>query len=76
VIPVTRFQELKYFETRPSTDRCASDDLSYLLLRVMKREAEEFAKYGMTESMMARRDHDDLSGGPSTLPRFDIFFSK
>ena len=29
LIPVSRFQELKYFETRPLTDRCAYDGPSY-----------------------------------------------
>ena len=41
VIPVLRFQELKYFETRPSTDRCAYDGLSHLPSREMKKAAEE-----------------------------------
>ena len=41
VIPVPRFQELKYFETRPSTDRCAYDDPSHLPSRGMKKAAEE-----------------------------------
>ena len=58
-------------ERKPSTDRSAWNGLSYLLLRAMKRAAEEFVKYGMTEAMMARRDQDDLSRGPSTQPRFD-----
>ena len=31
-------------ERRPSTNRCASDDPSYLPSRVMKREAEEIAE--------------------------------
>ncbi|TMX03996.1 hypothetical protein EJD97_012378, partial [Solanum chilense] len=31
-------------ERRPSTDRCACDDLSYLRSRVMKRAAEEIAQ--------------------------------
>ena len=44
VILVPRFQELKYFETRPSTDRCAYDGPSYLPSRVMKRAAEEIAQ--------------------------------
>ena len=42
VIPVPRFQELKYFEMRPSTDRYAYDGPSHLLLRGMKKAAEEF----------------------------------
>ena len=41
VIPVPRFQELKYFETRPSTDRCAYDGPSHLPSRGMKIAAEE-----------------------------------
>ena len=41
VIPVPRFQELKYFEMRPSTDRCAYDGPSHLPSRGMKKEAEE-----------------------------------
>ena len=41
VIPVPRFQELKYFETRPSTDRCAYDGPSHLPSRGMKKAAEE-----------------------------------
>ncbi|TMW90497.1 hypothetical protein EJD97_015621, partial [Solanum chilense] len=54
VIPVPLFQELKYFGTRPSTDRCAYDGPSYLPSRVMKRAAEEIAQYGKTESMTVR----------------------
>ena len=42
---------------------------------VMKRAAEEFVKYGMTEAMTARRDHDYASRGPSTQPRFDRFLA-
>jgi len=44
VIPVPKFQELKSFETRPSTDRCAYDGPSHLPLRGMKRAAEENAQ--------------------------------
>ena len=44
VIPVPRFQELKCFGTRPSTDRCADDGPSYLPSRGMKRAAEENAQ--------------------------------
>ena len=43
VIPVPRFQELKYFETRPSMDRCAYDGPSHLPSRGMKKAAEEIA---------------------------------
>ena len=41
VIPVPRFQELKYFESRPSTDRCAYDGPSHLPSRGMKKVVEE-----------------------------------
>ena len=58
---------------RPSTDRCAYDGPPYLPLRGMKRAAEEFAKYGTTESMTARHDHDDPSRGSSIQPCFDRF---
>ena len=58
---------------RPSTDRCAYDGPSYLPLRGMKRAAEEIAKYGTTESMTVRRDHDGPSRGPSTQSRFGRF---
>ena len=51
---------------RPSTDRCANDSPSYLPLRKMKRAAAEIGKYGTTESMTVRRDHDGPSRGPST----------
>ena len=60
VNPVPRFQKLKYFEMRPSTDRCAYDGPSHLPSRGMKRAAEEIAKYGTTESMTVRCDHDSL----------------
>ncbi|TMW80323.1 hypothetical protein EJD97_021399, partial [Solanum chilense] len=44
VILVAIFQELKYFGTRPSMDRCAYDGPSYLRSRVMKRAADEIAQ--------------------------------
>ena len=44
VIPVPRFQELKYFETRPSTDCCAYDGPSHLPSRGMKIAVEEIAQ--------------------------------
>ena len=58
---------------RPSTDRCAYDCPSYLPSRRLKRAAEEIAKYGTTESMTIRRDHDGPSRGPSIQPRFGRF---
>ena len=56
-------------------DLCACDDPSYLPSRVMKRAAEEFAKYGTTESMTALHDNDDPSRGPLTQPHFDRFLA-
>ncbi|TMX03755.1 hypothetical protein EJD97_014399 [Solanum chilense] len=46
---------------RPLTECCAYEHPSYLPLRIMKRAIKEFAKYETTESMTARRDHDDPS---------------
>ena len=63
-------------ERKPPMDRCACDDPSYLPSRVMKRAAEEIDKYKTAESMTVRHDHDDLSSGPSTQPRFDRFPAK
>ncbi|TMW95464.1 hypothetical protein EJD97_008792, partial [Solanum chilense] len=37
-------KSLRVLERRPSTDRCASDDPSYLPSRVMKRATEEIAQ--------------------------------
>ena len=39
----------------------------------MKKEAEEFVKYGTTEAMTARRVHGGPSLGPSTQTRFERF---
>ena len=44
VIPVLRFQELKCFGTRPSTDHCDCDCPSYFPSRGMKIAAEEIAQ--------------------------------
>ena len=44
VIPVPRFQELNYLETRPLMDRFAYDGPSYLPSRGMKRATEEIAQ--------------------------------
>ena len=67
VIPVPRFQELKCFGTRPSTNRCAYDGLSYLPSRGMKIAAEEL------HQVWDDGVHDGPSRGPSTLPRFGRF---
>ena len=73
VIPVPRFQELKYFETRPSTDRCAYDGPSHLPSRGMKKAKKNCTKYWTTESTAVRHDHDGPSRGPSIQPRFGRF---
>ena len=41
VVPVPKSKSSSVLERRPSTDRCACDDPSYLPSRVMKRAAEE-----------------------------------
>ena len=43
------------------------------LSMVMKKLAEGFVKYRMTEAMTANRDHDGPSRGPSTRTHFDRF---
>ena len=67
VIPVPRFQELKCFGTRPSTDHCDYDSPSYLLSRGMKITAEEIAQ------VWDDGVHDGPSHGPSTQPHFGRF---
>ena len=47
IIEVVQYPNSKsssVLECRPSTDRCACDDPSYLSSRVMKRAAEEIAQ--------------------------------
>ena len=73
VVQYPNSKSLSVMERRSSMDRCACDDPSYLPSSVMKRAVEEFAKYGTTESMTARRDHNETSRGPSTQPFFDRF---
>ena len=60
-------------ERRPSTDRHAWNCPSYLFVEGNEKAAEEFVKYGTTEAITARHDHDRLSGGLSTQTRFDRF---
>ena len=64
VIAVPRFQELKCFGTRPSTDRCSYDGPSYLPSREMKIAPEEIAQ------VWDDGVHDGPSRGPSTQSRF------
>ena len=73
VVSVPIFQEFKCFGTRPSTGRCACDDPSYSLSRVMKRAAEETTQVWDDGVHNGPRDHDDPSRGPSTQMRFDRF---
>ncbi|TMW80761.1 hypothetical protein EJD97_015470, partial [Solanum chilense] len=44
VVQYTNSKSSSVLEWRPSTDRCACDDPSYLPSRVMKRAAEEIAQ--------------------------------
>ncbi|TMW80617.1 hypothetical protein EJD97_017760, partial [Solanum chilense] len=44
VIQYLYYKSLSVLERRPSTDHCAYDGPSYLLSRVIKREAEEIAQ--------------------------------
>ncbi|TMW83896.1 hypothetical protein EJD97_000520, partial [Solanum chilense] len=44
VVPVPNSKSSSFMERRPPTDRCASDDPSYLPSRVMKKAAEEIAQ--------------------------------
>ena len=68
VIPVPIFQELKYFGMRPTTDCCFCDGPSDLPTRVWREQQKKLHKYGTTESMTVRRDHDGPSCGPLTQP--------
>ena len=38
-----------------------------------RKQQKNCTKYGATEPMTVRHDHDDPSRGPSTQPRFDRF---
>ena len=74
VIPVPIFQELKCFGTK------ALNGLLCLWRSVMlavedneEEQQKKLLKFGTTESVTVRRDHDDPSRGPSTQPRFDKF---
>ena len=76
VIPVTIFQELKFFGTK-TLDRplCL---WRFVILVVEGNEEEQHKKlhkYGTTESMTVRRDHDGPSRGPSTQSRFGRFLA-
>ena len=54
-------------------DRRACNGPPYLPLRVMKKAAKFFLKYGTMEAMTARRDHYAPSRGPSTQTCLDRF---
>ncbi|TMW81653.1 hypothetical protein EJD97_008476 [Solanum chilense] len=57
VVPVPKFQEFKCFYNGDPR----------------REKQKNLHKYGTTESMTVRRDHDDPSRGPSIQPRFDKF---
>ncbi|TMW80712.1 hypothetical protein EJD97_016272, partial [Solanum chilense] len=61
VIQYPYSKSLSVLEQRPSTDRRNCDDPSYLTLRATKRQQKKLHKYGTTESMTVRRDHNDPS---------------
>ena len=74
VILVPIFQELMCFETKALDGPLCL--WQFVIFDVEGNEDEQLKKlhkYGTTESMMVRRDHDDPSCGPSTQPRFGRF---
>ena len=74
VIPVPIFQELKCFGTKTlDGPLCLWRSVILAVEGNEEEQQKKFHKYGTTESMTVRRDHDDLSRGPSTQPRFGRF---
>ena len=74
VIPVSIFKELKCFETKALDGPLCL--WRFVILAVESNEEDQLKKlhkYGTTESMTVRRDHDDPSRGPSIQPRFGRF---
>ena len=74
VIPVPRFQELKYFETK-TLDRplCLWRSVTLAVEGNEESNRRNCTKYGTMESTTVRCDHDGPSRGPSTQPRFGRF---
>ena len=76
VIPVPIFQELKYFGMKTlDGPLCLWRSVILSVEGNEERSRRNCTKYGTTESMTVRRDHDDPSWGMSTQPRFDRFLA-
>ena len=74
LIPVPRFQELKCFGTKTLDGQlCLWRSIILAVEGNEEEQQKKLHKYGTTESMTARRDHDGPSRGPSTQPRFGRF---
>ena len=74
VIPVPIFQELKCFGTKTlHGSLCLWRSVILAVEGNEEEQQKKFHKYGTTESMKVRRDHEDPSRGPSTQPRCGRF---
>ena len=74
VIPVPIIQELKCFGTKTlDGPLCLSRSVILVVEGNEEEQQKKLHKYGTTESMTVRSDHDDPSQGPSTQPRFGRF---
>ena len=74
VIPIRIFQEVKFLGTKTlDGPLCLWRSVILAVEGNEEEKQKKLHKYGMTESMSARRDHDNPSWGPSTLPRFRRF---
>ena len=74
VIPVPIFQELKCFGTKTlDGPLCLWRSVILAVEGNEEQQQKKLHKYGTTESMTVRHDHDDPSRGPSTQPRFGRF---
>ena len=74
VIPVPRFQELKYFETKTlDGPLCLWRSVILAVEGNEESSRRNCTKYGTTQSTKVHCDHDGPSRGPSTQPRFGRF---
>ena len=74
VIPVPKFQKLKYFVTKTLDGPSCLRRSVTLAVEGNEESSRRIApKYGATEPTMVRHDHDVPSRGPSTQPRFGRF---
>ena len=74
VIPVPKFQELKYFETKTlDGPLCLWRSVTLAVEGNEESSRRNCTKYGTTESTTVRCDHDGPSRGPSTQPRLGRF---